>query len=63
MPNVRKDDDGRVIRVEMDQPVSAEHELAVQGHDDPRVNGKSEGGALAPLLEPSPNELAEQDDE
>jgi hypothetical protein len=58
---IYRDADGNVIEVKMDETVNADHELAVQGADDPRVNGRSEGGALAPLLQPSPNDLAEQE--
>jgi hypothetical protein len=57
---IYRDADGNVIEVKMDETVNAEHELAVQGHDDPRVNGRAED-ALAPLLQPSPNEVAEQE--
>jgi hypothetical protein len=63
MPRVLKDEDGRLLHVQMDEQVAADDELAVQGHDDPRVNGKAEGGALAPLLEPTPNELADEEAE
>lgn len=63
MAKVLKDETGRVIEVQMDEKITdPTHELAVQGHDDERVNGAAQH-ALAPLLEPSPNDLADSDDE
>jgi hypothetical protein len=62
MAHVYKDESGRVIEVRLDEKITdPTHELAVQGHDDPRVNGAA-SHALEPLLQPSPNELAESAD-
>ena len=53
---------GRVIEVQMDEKITdPTHELAVQGHDDERVNGAAQH-ALEPLLQPSPNDLADSAD-
>jgi len=57
---VYKDEDGKVIEVQMDEKLTKDHENAVQGHDDPRVDGAAEH-PLSPLLEPSPNDLAEEE--
>lgn len=55
MPKVYRDEDGKVIEVQMDEVITdPEHELAVQ--IPPEADG-SQDHPLAPLLEPSPEEI------
>jgi hypothetical protein len=51
-----KDESGGVIAVEQDEVLSADHELAVQGHE---VGGPVNGANAVSLDEPSPNDVAE----
>lgn len=55
--HVHKDETGRVIEVRMDEKITdPEHPLAVQ---IPEEADGSNDHPLSPLLEPSPNDLAE----
>lgn len=61
MAHVYKDESGKVIEVQMDERITDPNdELAVQV--PPEADG-SQDNALAPLLEPSPNDFAAKEAE